>query len=108
MVIKDPVSREKQPFFRPGDISHYRDEGREQNENEGETRRKRETNVSETGSVARRFYRDVLGFEIREEENTENVYLVKDGTRIEKYTRKPAQKGGLRVAIFNRTKTVPL
>ena len=27
-----------------------------------------------------RFYRDVLGFEIKEEENTSNVYLVKDGT----------------------------
>ena len=27
-----------------------------------------------------RFYRDVLGFEIREEENTSNVYGVKDGT----------------------------
>ena len=27
-----------------------------------------------------RFYRDVLGFEIKEAENTSNVYLVKDGT----------------------------
>ena len=27
-----------------------------------------------------RFYRDVLGFEIKEDENTSNVYLVKDGT----------------------------
>ena len=27
-----------------------------------------------------RFYKDVLGFEIEEEENTSNVYLVKDGT----------------------------
>ena len=27
-----------------------------------------------------RFYRDVLGFEIKEGENTSNVYLVKDGT----------------------------
>ena len=27
-----------------------------------------------------RFYRDVLGFEIRENENTSNVYLIKDGT----------------------------
>ncbi len=26
------------------------------------------------------FYRDVLGFEIKEEENTTNVYLEKDGT----------------------------
>lgn len=27
-----------------------------------------------------RFYRDVLGFEIKEDENTSNVYLIKDGT----------------------------
>ena len=27
-----------------------------------------------------RFYRDVLGFEIREDENTTNVFLEKDGT----------------------------
>ena len=27
-----------------------------------------------------RFYRDVLGFEIKEEEDSSNVYLVKDGT----------------------------
>ena len=27
-----------------------------------------------------RFYRDVLGFEIKESEDTSNVYLVKDGT----------------------------
>lgn len=26
-----------------------------------------------------RFYKDVLEFEIKEEENTSNVYLVKDG-----------------------------
>lgn len=26
------------------------------------------------------FYRDVLGFEIKEDENTSNVYLLKDGT----------------------------
>lgn len=26
-----------------------------------------------------RFYRDVLGFEIKESEDTSNVYLVKDG-----------------------------
>lgn len=25
------------------------------------------------------FYRDVLGFEIKEDENTDNVYLLKDG-----------------------------
>ena len=27
-----------------------------------------------------RFYRDVLGFEIKEAEDANNVYLVKDGT----------------------------
>lgn len=27
-----------------------------------------------------RFYRDVLGFEIKEAEDTQNVYLIKDGT----------------------------
>lgn len=44
-----------------------------------------------------RFYRDVLGFEIQEEENTSNVYLEKDGTLFllfrradfEKMTRRP-------------------
>ena len=35
-----------------------------------------------------RFYRDVLGFEIREPENTSNVYLVKDGTLFLLYGRK--------------------
>ena len=35
-----------------------------------------------------RFYRDVLGFEIREPENTANVYLVKDGTLFLLYGRK--------------------
>lgn len=35
-----------------------------------------------------RFYRDVLGFEITEDENTENVYLVKDGTLFLLYGRK--------------------
>ena len=35
-----------------------------------------------------RFYRDVLGFEIKEEENTDNVYLVKDGTLFLLYGRK--------------------
>ena len=29
-----------------------------------------------------RFYRDVLGFEIKESEQTSNVYLVKDGTLV--------------------------
>ena len=35
-----------------------------------------------------RFYRDVLGFEIKEDENTDNVYLVKDGTLFLLYGRK--------------------
>ena len=35
-----------------------------------------------------RFYRDVLGFEITEGENAENVYLVKDGTLFLLYERK--------------------
>ena len=35
-----------------------------------------------------RFYRDILGFEIKEEENTDNVYLVKDGTLFLLYGRK--------------------
>ena len=39
-----------------------------------------------------RFYRDVLGFEIKEEENTSNVYLVKDGTLFLLYGRKDFEK----------------
>lgn len=35
-----------------------------------------------------RFYRDVLGFEIKESEDAENVYLVKDGTLFLLYGRK--------------------
>ena len=35
-----------------------------------------------------RFYRDVLGFEIKEEEDSSNVYLVKDGTLFLLYGRK--------------------
>ena len=35
-----------------------------------------------------RFYRDVLGFEITEAEDTSNVYLVKDGTLFLLYGRK--------------------
>lgn len=35
-----------------------------------------------------RFYRDVLGFEIKEAENADNVYLVKDGTLFLLYGRK--------------------
>ncbi len=43
--------------------------------------------VEDMGKMIR-FYRDVLGFEIREEENTSNVYLVKDGTLFLLYGRK--------------------
>ena len=39
-----------------------------------------------------RFYRDVLGFEIREAEDTGNVYLVKDGTLFLLYGRKDFEK----------------
>ena len=39
-----------------------------------------------------RFYRDVLGFEIREAEDTSNVYLVKDGTLFLLYGRKDFEK----------------
>lgn len=39
-----------------------------------------------------RFYKDVLGFEIRESEDTENVYLVKDGTLFLLYGRKDFEK----------------
>ena len=35
-----------------------------------------------------RFYRDVLGFEIKEPENAVNVYLIKDGTLFMLYERK--------------------
>lgn len=39
-------------------------------------------------SVMIRFYRDVLGFEIKESEDASNVYLVKDGTLFLLYGRK--------------------
>ena len=39
-----------------------------------------------------RFYRDVLGFEIREAEDTKNVYLVKDGTLFLLYGRKDFER----------------
>ena len=39
-----------------------------------------------------RFYRDVLGFKIKENEDTENVYLVKDGTLFLLYGRKDFEK----------------
>lgn len=39
-------------------------------------------------AVMVRFYRDVLGFAIREDESTTNVYLEKDGTLFLLYRRK--------------------
>ena len=42
--------------------------------------------VKDMGTMIR-FYRDVLGFEIREDEDAENVYLVKDGTLFLLYGR---------------------
>ncbi len=39
-----------------------------------------------------RFYRDVLGFEIKEEENAGNVYLVKDQTLFLLYGRNDFEK----------------
>ncbi len=39
-----------------------------------------------------RFYRDVLGFEIKESEDTSNVYLVKDGTLFLLYGRQDFEK----------------
>ena len=43
--------------------------------------------VQDMGKMIR-FYRDVLGFEIREAEDAGNVYLVKDGTLFLLYGRK--------------------
>lgn len=39
-----------------------------------------------------RFYRDVLGFEIKEDENADNVYLLKDGTLFLLYGRNDFEK----------------
>lgn len=39
-----------------------------------------------------RFYRDVLAFEIKEVENTSNVYLIKDGTLFMLYGRMDFEK----------------
>lgn len=47
--------------------------------------------VNDMGKMIR-FYRDVLGFEIKENEDAENVYLVKDGTLFLLYGRKDFEK----------------
>ena len=39
-----------------------------------------------------RFYRDVLGFEIKEAEDASNVYLVKDGTLFLLFGRKDFER----------------
>ena len=43
-------------------------------------------------AVMVRFYRDVLGFEIKEDENTSNVFLEKDGTLFLLYRRTDFEK----------------
>lgn len=47
--------------------------------------------VEDMGKMIR-FYRDVLGFEIKEDENTSNVYLIKDGTLFLLYRRNDFEK----------------
>ena len=47
--------------------------------------------VDDMGAMIR-FYRDVLGFEIREEENTSNVFLEKDGTLFLLYRKSDFEK----------------
>lgn len=47
--------------------------------------------VEDMGKMIR-FYRDVLGFEIKEDENTSNVYLIKDDTLFLLYGRNDFEK----------------
>ena len=47
--------------------------------------------VNDMGRMIR-FYKDVLGFEIKEAEDTKNVYLIKDGTLFLLYGRKDFEK----------------
>ena len=47
--------------------------------------------VKDMGKMIR-FYRDILGFEIKEDENTSNVYLIKDDTLFLFYGRDDFEK----------------
>ena len=47
--------------------------------------------VEDMGKMIR-FYRDVLGFEIKEDEDTSNVFLIKDGTLFLLYGRSDFEK----------------
>lgn len=47
--------------------------------------------VKDMGKMIR-FYRDVLGFDIKEDENTSNVYLIKDDTLFLLYGREDFEK----------------
>ena len=47
--------------------------------------------VTDMGKMIR-FYRDILRFEIREAEDTKNVYLIKDGTLFMLYGRNDFEK----------------
>ena len=55
--------------------------------------------VNDMGKMIR-FYRDVLGFEIKETEEAGNVYLVKDGTLFLLYGRKDFEGGFPRSCVF--------
>ena len=61
--------------------------------------------VNDMGRMIR-FYRDVLGFEIKEAEDTKNVYLVKDGTLFLLYGRKDFEKMTNRKYSYTTTRAV--